>query len=230
MLVFSGGGSITVLATVLGVSAPANAIVFNTFSDRASWEAAVGGSFSEEDFNSFTVDTSFDGVNVDVGDFTLNGTSQFSGFQQIDFPPITASGVLNIDGTTQMVAATGSSSNFSFTFDSPITAFGASFNELNSSNTQLSADSDIVPNLPTVAGGTPGGGFFGFVADGNFTTVTFDSVTGSGDGFGMDNVVYDSSTASVPFEFSPALGLLAVGSVWGVSRLRKRLAASKITK
>ena len=29
-------------------------------------------------------------------------------------------------------------------------------------------------------------------------------------------------STSVPFEFFPTLGLLAVGSVWGVSRLRKR--------
>ncbi len=229
MLEFSGGG-IGVLATVLGISAPANALNFTTFTDRASWEAAVGGSFSEETFNSFTVDTSFNGSSVDVGDFTLNGTSQFSGFQQIDFPPITASSSLNIDGTTQIVAATGSSSSFTFTFDAPTTAFGASFNELNSNNTRLRADSDVVPNLPTVNGGTPGGGFFGFVADGEFTTLNFDSITGSGDGFGMDNVVYASSSAAVPFEFSPTLGLLAVAGVWGVSRLRKRSAVSKMTE
>ena len=79
-----GGGSIAVLATVLSISAPANALNFTTFTDRASWEAAVGGSFSEETFNSFTVDTSFDSSSVDVGDFTLIGTGSGSGRNFID--------------------------------------------------------------------------------------------------------------------------------------------------
>ena len=85
-----GGGSIAVLATVLSISAPANALNFTTFTDRATWEAAVGGSFSEEDFNSFTVDTSFNGSSVDVGDFTLNGITATSR-QNIDVPPLSTS-------------------------------------------------------------------------------------------------------------------------------------------
>ena len=46
------------------------------------------------------------------------------------------------------------------------------------------------------------------------------------DNFGTDGVstleFSGPSTASVPFEFSPALGLLAVGGLFGGSRLRKR--------
>ncbi len=87
--------SINVLATVLSVSAPANALNFTTFTNRGLWEAEVG-SFSEETFNSYTVDTSFNDTNVDVGDFTLNGTTGFGGVQIIDVPPLTTS-FFNID-------------------------------------------------------------------------------------------------------------------------------------
>jgi hypothetical protein len=37
-----------------------------------------------------------------------------------------------------------------------------------------------------------------------------------------------SSSASVPFEFSPTLGLLTVGGIIGISRLRKSLATPKL--
>ena len=39
--------------------------------------------------------------------------------------------------------------------------------------------------------------------------------------FFIDNITV--SVAAVPFEFSPSLGLLAVGGIWGLSRLRKSL-------
>ena len=44
-----------------------------------------------------------------------------------------------------------------------------------------------------------------------------------------DNVALNEASASVPFEFSPTLGILAVGSIFGVSRLRKK-AAVKLDK
>ena len=36
------------------------------------------------------------------------------------------------------------------------------------------------------------------------------------------------TSGSVPFEFSPSLGLLAVGGIFGVSQLRKKVAARKL--
>lgn len=43
----------------------------------------------------------------------------------------------------------------------------------------------------------------------------------------LGEVAFQSAAASVPFEFSPSLGLLAVGGIWGASRLRKNLATRK---
>lgn len=226
MLEFSGGG-IGVLATVLGISAPANALNFNTFTDRASWEAAVGGSFSEEDFNSFTVDTSFDnGSSVDVGDFTLNGFGDCcSNDNKVDASPFSFGGV---DGTSYVVGQVNNTGStfFNMTFNSAITAFGAEFDRISDDRiTQLVADSEAPINIPDITSG-----FFGIVADGSFSTLAFQPGDSQFDRFGMDNVVYASSSASVPFEFSPTLGLFAVGGVWGVSRLRKKIAVSTITE
>jgi hypothetical protein len=41
-------------------------------------------------------------------------------------------------------------------------------------------------------------------------------------------LVLDAASASVPFEFSPTLGLLAVGSLFGISRLRKSTKSFKL--
>lgn len=46
--------------------------------------------------------------------------------------------------------------------------------------------------------------------------------------FQLDNV--QATSTSVPFEFSPTLGILAVGSIFGISHLRKKSAAYKLDK
>jgi hypothetical protein len=51
-----------------------------------------------------------------------------------------------------------------------------------------------------------------------------DSTGASGTNF----AVFDAASASVPFEFSPTLGLLAVGSLFGISRLRKSTKSFKL--
>ncbi|VEP13501.1 conserved hypothetical protein [Hyella patelloides LEGE 07179] len=241
------GGSIAVLATVLGISFPANALMFTTYTDRATWQAAVGGTdnFSEENFNSFTTDTLFKDTisGLDVGEFTLDGdgfVNSSNDIPRIESAPLSSPfPEINVNNSTLVHGlAGGSSSSFftSLTFDSPITAFGAEFNNVNENapqNTQIKADGEVVDDgtidsIPTIDFTSS---FFGFTADGSFTEVEFKGTGTSSDGFGMDNVVYgSSSSASVPFEFSPTLGLLAVGGVLGVSRVRKRLATQKITK
>ena len=231
LLEFSGGGSIAVLATVLSISAPANALNFTIFSDRASWEAAVGGSFSEETFNSYTVDTSFNGTPLDVGDFTLNGTANLSSYQTIDVPPFFNS-LANVDGTTSINALLDESSSFSITFDSPITAFGANFSSISTAGAiiQVNADSELVGGIPTNSNTGSDTEFFGFIGDSSFTTLLFDGGGVNDDVFGVDNVVYTSPSTPVPFEVSPTLGLLTIGGIWGISRLRKKRGVSKITK
>ena len=84
----------------------------------------------------------------------------------------------------------------------------------------------LYPSLHLSLTNGEGQSFFGFVADKEFTRIKFDPTISGGDNFGMDDVVY----SSVPFEFSPSLGLFAIGGIWGISSLRKRVSVSKITK
>ncbi|ELS01739.1 hypothetical protein Xen7305DRAFT_00014440 [Xenococcus sp. PCC 7305] len=240
------------LAVVVGAVSSAEAFTLTTFNDRESWESAVAGDFNEENFNSFTIDSSFNGVNLDVGDFTLNGTGNR---QKIDAPAMDVP-AFSVDGSPMILGQTDSDSSFMVKFDLPVTAFGADFDDITSQGvTQLIADSDVVGSIPL------NGRFFGFTVDSNITTITLNSANGGFDGFGMDNFVYVSSNdipvsesptramqmpsdianpfvpvefsptrgipltfeniRATPFTFSPALGLLGVGGIWVLFRLRK---------
>ena len=181
------------------------------------------------------MDTSFDdGGSVNAGDFTLNGFGNCcTGSNKIDTSPFSFSDSVN--GTPYVVGQVNNTGTtfFNITFSSAITSFGAEFESISEFNsfdgtriTQLVADSESTINIPEISST----GFFGIVGDSSFSTLSFQPGDSKFDRFGMDNVVHSSTSASVPFEFSPTLGLLAVGGIWGVSRLRKRMAASKITE
>lgn len=69
----------------------------------------------------------------------------------------------------------------------------------------------------------------------NFTPVQASSVRfqvssnwGDSNQTGFAEVQFDDSSTAVPFEFSPTLGLLAVGGIIGVSRLRKSVKSLKL--
>jgi hypothetical protein len=73
--------------------------------------------------------------------------------------------------------------------------------------------------------------------NGTWSTVNFvsevDSVLvqksgGNGSAYGIDNYNFTATSAAVPFEFSPTLGLLLVGSLLGGNRLYRQHKASKI--
>lgn len=48
-----------------------------------------------------------------------------------------------------------------------------------------------------------------------------------GGNFGFPCCTFTAAPVPVPFEVSPTLGFLIVGGIWGVSRLRKKIAARK---
>lgn len=153
----------------------------------------------------------------------------------------------DINGTTQLQGRTerggaGADDYFTIDFAEPIRAFGAYFNDISdgSAETQIDIgtaitgssdpiDDIIISGTETVpSAGSDITSFFGFTSDEAFTRVRFTSIAANGvaDGFAVDDVV----SSSVPFEFSPSLGLFAIGSMWGVSRLRKKVSVNKITK
>ncbi|MEM9273902.1 MAG: hypothetical protein AAGA80_13180 [Cyanobacteria bacterium P01_F01_bin.143] len=275
--IFTG---LAILVAVGGITTPTNAFTLTSFSDRESWESAVGGDVSEEDFNSYESDTAFNRADLNVGDFILNGVGHR---QIIDSPNDGGFEVpsFSVDGTQMILGHTDSDSYFTITFNSPITAFGADFDDITSQGaTELSAGSNPVGTIPLNTE------FLGFIADESFTTLTFRSANDGFDGFGIDNFIYVFSNESdvpvtinentespeptifssptfsnrtipgfetfspvspvtpfapeefspayrnttltfdniqnVPFRFSPTIGLIGVGGIWVISRLRKK--------
>ena len=193
--------SIKVLATVLGISAPANAIL-TTFTDRASWEAAVGNNFSIETFDSVTTDQRFDTTKV-VGDLTLEGDDGSGNELVIDAQPLQTTS-FDINGSTQVQGRTdsaGTNDFFTIDFASPMLAFGATFDDVSDVgiSEMIMSSSGVESNRVDIPDNGNGQSFFGFVADEEFTTIQFDPSSSGGDNFGMDDVVY----SSVPFELSP---------------------------
>lgn len=212
------------LVSVLAFATPAQSLTFTTFTNETDFRSAAG-SLSTETFNSFTADASFNnGVTVNLADFSLTGfgnSTDFGSRNLIDVSPFAAS-IVNINGTPFVLGITQSGIGFNTTFNSPITAFGATFNGTSDfAPNRLRVGNDVVGNLPVIFQG--GNGFFGFIANGSFATLTFDIPTGAGaDAFGADNFLYSSSATPVPFEFSPALGVGALGGLLTAKRLIKK--------
>jgi hypothetical protein len=218
-------GSLTAfLVSSIAFSSPANALTFTIFTNEAAFRTAAG-SLSTETFNSFTSDTSFRSSAVNLTDFNLASIGTIPvNRNSIDSPPLSI-GQQNINGTTQLDAITGNGFGFNVNFNSPITAFGATFN--GTSNTvatsRLRVGPDVVGTITNIATGSTG--FYGFIANanGNFTTITFEAATvnAANDIFGADNFLYTSVTP-VPFEFSPALGVGVLGGLWAVKKVLQK--------
>jgi hypothetical protein len=213
------GGVTALLATTLSFSAPVHALSFTVFTNQAAFTTAAG-SLSTENFNSFTNDASFNnGATVNLTDFSLIGFGNVFDANKIDALPSDFS-TLSIDGTPFIVGQAQPSLGFNATFNSPITAFGATFNGIsNSGTTQLRVGSDIVGIITSIADGSTG--FYGFIANGSFSTITFENANLNGDTFGADNFLYGTVTP-VPFEFSPAVGVGVLGGLWAVKKFLKK--------
>jgi hypothetical protein len=226
-ILFKIGGVTASLASVLTFSTPAQSLTFTTFTNEATFRLAAG-SLSTETFNSFTADTPFEnGVTVNLTDFSLTGFGNRSfGRNNIDVPVLRFR-TLNIDGTSIVNGVTDAGTGFNTTFKSPINAFGATFNATsNAGITQLQVGGDIVGSIQFIPEGSVG--FYGFIANGSFSTIAFESNNNLGDAFGADNFLYSSSVTPVPFVFSPALGVGALGGLWTAKRLIKK--SNKKTK
>lgn len=185
-----------------GFATSAQSAAFSTFSDRSTFEAALSG-FTTETFNSYTSDTSFNGVSVDVGDFVLNATA--TGTRNIiDALPVEGNGTA-IDGTT-FLSYFLDGTQATIVFDTAITAVGFDiFAFGNVGNVSSIAILDGLFDQNDISGAQQ---FWGVTSDTAFTTITFQSEIN--DGFSVDNITYgDVNEIPVPAGLPLMIGALA---------------------
>jgi hypothetical protein len=179
--------------------------LLTVYNSRPAWEAAVGGSFLEEDFTGFN-GVSYEFAPVDVGDFDVSvaGSTFGSSFHNIG-PAIVPN---DVNGTAQINAATGDVGGTTLSFDFPITAFGGFWDGVSDDRvTSFNVGGTIlaIPHIEI----EEGSGFFGFVSNEAFTAELLFLSSGEADGFAIDNVVYQMVPEPSTFLLA-GLGLLGI--------------------
>lgn len=237
---FCGGLAISI--AMLGFNNPANALNFQTFTNRATWLNQLTGGLPSvsENFNSYRLDRNFGTTfKTTPSGITIVGGGGISNNEALLDPPPYFGAPTNdpptgIDDTIANGRGVDEGEFFTVGLPSQLSAFGFDYEnyDVNKDAFGIFINSQNVISIPASTGAK---GFIGIIADGTFNNVVFNVSHASGGGVfnGIDNLAAGTAnfpTAAVPFEFSPSLGLLAVGSIWGVSRWRKQLTARKIVE
>ena len=204
-----------ILAILAGTSARAE---FTVFDDRAEFLAATLQSTTES-FDSWVKDTGFHTNAVDVGAFTLSMTPGAGTiYNLIDAPP-QKSNSTNLNGTTHLMVFTDTGIDLTFSFDQPITAFGADFKGINDEfeRTLFSAGGVFitVPGEPVNLQLT----FFGFTSDTPFDSLTFHGVRN--DIYGIDDVTFGTALRVPAVPEPGSMAMLGIGLA-GVAAARRR--------
>jgi hypothetical protein len=184
--------------SLIGLLSTAAQAATTNYSNRAAFEAAISGATTET-FDSYSVDTSFAGTPVNIGDFSVvtTGTStSTSGYNYIDVVPL-ATSESDVNGTNDLRIYTNSSSSFTIQFNTAITSLGFDWANLNDSShrTDLYIDG-VLTNVLDTTFSYPETGFVGFISDIAFTTIEFRGL--QNDVFGLDNITYASHPVPVP--------------------------------
>ncbi|MDJ0692023.1 MAG: hypothetical protein QNJ41_26455 [Xenococcaceae cyanobacterium MO_188.B32] len=216
-------GSVATLTAILGVAAPANAITF---------------SFNNGDNNKTEITKTVDGLTLTLDDPRAFDQTTSVPFEANSTPPQEFG--LKLSRNEPGVSSLPYQFRLTFNQDVRLVSYqvtntegngdaGAFFNLTQGAVSSLNnsvATLGTVPFTNTTSvfqAGTP----ILFVSGdipANDPDDTSDLLPGDDEVFFLDNI----AVSAVPFEFSPTLGLLAVGGIWGMSRLRKRVTANEV--
>lgn len=198
----------------------------NWHGSLVTWNAATGGAAMTEDFSSFAADTQFRTQSVAINGGTLMQVGTDHAFRNfIDVPPTSLTDNNGTTHASMFVDAdpTSDPTTVVLTFDTPQSDFG--FETWGAAGSEGAIVSVYVGNTFLGAEVLPTGNaqFTGFeIISGPWADrVVFSSLSGngnpaSGEGFGMDNLVY---ARAIP---EPAtLGIMALGAATAWRR-RKR--------
>ena len=204
------------LAALLAVAQVQAAVT--VFTDRPSWEAAVGGGFATEDFDGVAPYNMGPGPNAaGLIDIFITGADAGS------------NAIIDVGGGNHLYQGDVDTSSgripsivFLGTFPLGISGFGADWvDTLTAGQLTVTIESDTINFSDYLV--FPGDGFLGFVADAPFTTATFG--TESADGvelFDMDNISINAFSAT-PTPVDSSMLLLSI--VAGLMCLKRKVNA-----
>jgi hypothetical protein len=178
----------------LAVPLTANATI-TTYTDRATWMAALGGAPSTtETFDTartFVIgDNLYNGIDFRITGTTVGGNS-ISG------------GILNGDEFTN--------TSIDYLFPTPIFALGADFN---GARTASGLNWTINGIVTPVFNASPGTGFFGIISSDPFTLVDVTSGPPPNEIYSLDNFTYAVPEPSTILLAAFGAGLLAIAQRW----------------
>ena len=206
-----------IAAITIGAGAAAANAQVSVFTDRASWEAAIGGApITVEDFNSTAPQPIADGATLDTGLLQVTRDGSANGADG-DLAITAGGGFGDIDGTNYLDGETGISPhetvNFGFNGQS-VFAFGADFaSPFSGDGINIRFGGELF-SLDVIGFGT---GFFGLVA-GSGATSDVAIVGDPGDITFQELWQADNVSYAVP---APgAMGLLGVAGLAATRRRR----------
>ncbi len=210
----------TVFTTTLVLSSVSSAEAFTTFTNRTAWQAAVdaiAGSVTTTDTFTNNI-ASAQTITLDSGIVSANSS-----------PPAVAFGDNSVSGGFFNNSTDGdardASATITWTFPSPVFAFGADFLSANNGGLNLTGNFDGTGNQTLLVNNSIGGanGFLGIIGNANFSSIVFGNNT-TLDVFDIDSASF-ASVASVPVavpEPGMITGLVFLGGGLVVRCLAKR--------
>ncbi|WP_156422020.1 hypothetical protein [Paucibacter sp. KCTC 42545] len=204
---------------------PSIAADVSTYDSRASWLAGIGSVSGFEDFEGFTVPTSFVSAPVGLNNMILSGTvgiNPTSDTQLVDAPPLNYLSAYSPNGTAYLLADLIPGGYTQLTFLNPVRAWSADFTGI--SNNRIThlmfKASGGVTVFDLAVPSTPGSDgqfvsrFIGVSSEVPIYSVVMEfNGRAANDVFGVDNIAFAVAVPELPTSSLLLAGCLAITCV-----------------